>query len=199
MNKHYNNSGWDANNSTYMQRIILKNEKTLTGFSKRIGFSEAKNKRKVIQNWILRSFRDGYLDEDNSRRDSAICIEYYWKNDVKVWELAFIVYQNRVVWESSWQNKDFEKFMYRFFELKKQKISPYEKLYSSAKSKPSNPLDLSKFRHRRLEDFRNYCIDLLRKNVVPLGEIKHFYIQYVNKYLGSYKEGDTDFLNNRPL
>ena len=186
----HNQIPFDKVYSTFRQEIYLANGIVLTGYSKRINRVERNNRAHLLSNWILRSLRDGYLDEKNSSKT----------------ELDHILYTNNLtnepllrLWYSSheWlcikddqtlalpQIKYLTQFLNRFYTLKRAGKTPdyiLKELYVNTKTKSINYLSVDQPRFLTEEDLVNYTLMLLETKDIPAGEIEAFFLQYREKY-----------------
>jgi len=193
----YHKAPFDPDQSTYRQILLFPNGKTLTGYSKRKFYAEVQNKTNLLTNWICRNHRDGYLDERNDRRDTVDSIDYYWKNKKGIWVHSFTMYQNYPVWHDSSQRHYLDSFFESFYDLKRKGEEVYDHLYVVDSAHRSfDPLDLSKHSYKSINFLRSHCERIITKNIRELGEVKNFYIQYVEKYFKGYGSDDEKFFNS---
>ncbi|MCR9252078.1 MAG: hypothetical protein NXI20_16755 [bacterium] len=195
MNKHYKSAPWDSQNSTFKSVIYFRNGKTIPGYSKRQGFQEVANKQALVQNWVLRLYRDGYLDNQNARVDEVECIEFSVRSKGD-YTHAFTLYQTYVEWNPDFYRDYLNDFFSNFYSLKRDRKDPYELLYISTKSKKADPLDLSRHRFYTTIDLKNHCIRLIESNIRALGEVRNFYIKYSQKYFNGFNEQDLTFFDH---
>ncbi|MCV9389159.1 hypothetical protein [Reichenbachiella ulvae] len=189
MSKLYKERAWDSVESTYRQEIYLVNGYRFLGYSKRVGMPEVKDKQILLQNWILRMYKAGYLDESNDRCHDAEKIEYYWKDNVKRnYKLAFTLYQDCFEWNEAPYRPPIDEFLKSFYKIKAKGLDPHELLYTHKKASPSDPLDLSKKRFYDKEVLQRFCMKLIRSNAQELGAVKAFYINYCDKHLDGYNQ-----------
>ncbi|MEO9968135.1 MAG: hypothetical protein ABJF11_20250 [Reichenbachiella sp.] len=197
MNRSYASLPWDTSQSTYQQEIILENGKSFPGYSKRLGKEEAKDKRILLQNLILRMYQAGYLDENNPQRDNAVQITYSWKDDsTGRYVHAFTLYQDCYEWNPNHYRDYLDKFLTRFYELKRSGKNPYEHLYETKRAKFLDPLSITNQRFFNKVNLRNYCVRLIKNNIRAFGEVLNFYIKYCERYFDGFTSEDQSYFDN---
>ncbi len=193
MNKEFGQRAVDKSRSTYIQRVFLKNGIWFPGYSKRADAEEATDKTLVLQNWILRMYEKGYLDENNTDRDDAEKIEYYFRGKHQKPVLAFILYQDYFEWVPEYYRPYLNDFLNEFYRLKKEGKDPYKILYISKKSENRNPLSLDSKSFFDKHNLRMHCTRIYKSSKRPIGAIKAYYISYSQKYLDGYNDSDERF------
>jgi hypothetical protein len=178
---------WDKDNSTFIQRIVFyHNQREMMGYSKKINFHERNDKDALLINWILRMYRDGYLDPKNTRIDSIEYIEYY-RNTKPHPTLIFRLFYKYPEWNPEFLgNIRLVNFINRFYDMvdKGKTVDEICKaLYVSNYSKAVDPLDLSTKRFMNERDLTNYCSELITKNKAEQGAVTNFFHKYKEKFL----------------
>lgn len=180
---------WDKEKSTYMQVIKFQNGRDLAGFSAKIGFHERNDKLALIQNWILRMLRDGYLDRNNTTKDPIEGIEYY---EVSTGVHLFTCYYTSVEYISQeliesdyWKPViRFLDKMYTMVEQKKPVSEIYEKLYTHTRKNSHDPLDIEKKRFLDFGSLKRYALELVDSGRAEPGAVEHFVTKYSEKHFG---------------
>lgn len=196
MNTTFNDLPWDSEGSTYRQEITLENGKFYPGYSKRLGREEARDKRVLLQNMILRMFDVGYLNEKNLYRTNATQIVYSWKNNFGKYVHAFTLYQDCYEWNPDHYRDYLDAFLTEFYRLKKAGENPYEKLYENKRTKIADPLSLLPPRFFNKLNLRNYCVRLIKGNIRAFGEVLEFYRKYCQRHLDGFGDEDQSFFEN---
>lgn len=179
---------WDKLNSTFIRIIYLKNGYTLTGYSKKVGRNERRDKVDLLTNWILRDFRNGYLDKNTLNSKITPLDNIYYSIQVEgriepVIEL-FYDYPNwiNLKWSS---NKKFFAFITRFYDMVHRQVPPSEivnRLEVRTRAERFDPLDTSTPRLSSMRDL-NACVTRLRTEGNYSEEaIEAFYRKYKEKY-----------------
>ncbi len=195
MNKTYKSLPWDPEGSTYKQEITLENGKFYPGYSRRLGKEEARDKRVLLQNMILRMYDIGYLNEKNPYRSNATQIVYSWKNNLGKFVHAFTLYQDCYEWNSDHFRDYLDDFLSEVYRLKKVGGNPYELLYENRRTKMADPLNLELRFSNRL-NLRNYSVRLIKNNIRAFGEVLDFYRKYCEKYFNGFDTNDQSFFDN---
>lgn len=190
----YVHAQWDKEGSTYHQDIYFTNGKFIEGYSKRLNHPEPNNKFTVLTNWILRTYRDGYLNEDKigTKRPSGTFITevdtiVYYRNDfpdrVKILSISYDYFQLHE------ENEELEKFLNRFYEMKEKGIDPdkiFNSLYSNKKTAYVEPMEIpvqSAFSHPKF--LMNYCISLYKKRTATKTQILEFFHNYMDRHFNT--------------
>ena len=88
MKMQYEMSLYGTKHIAHICRVIyLQNGYTLTGYSKKVGQNERRDKVDLLTNWILRDLLNGYLDKatTNPKITPIERIEYYAKEGWVLW------------------------------------------------------------------------------------------------------------------
>jgi hypothetical protein len=179
---------WDKINSTFIRIIYLKNGYTLTGYSKKVGRNERRDKIDLLTNWILRDFKNGYLDRstDNPRITPLDRIEYAMQLNGKIDPIVNLYYDYPdwvgIKWMS---NKKFQSFITRFYDMVLKQVTPSEivnRLEVRTRAPRFDPLDTSIPRFTSMRDL-NSCVSRLKSDGdFPDEAINNFYRSYKEKY-----------------
>lgn len=179
---------WDKANSTYMRLIILENGVTLTGYSKKVGRNERKDKIDMLTNWILRDYKSGYLNSKttNGRITTLDKIDYYQKVYNEYEPVITLTYTHPEWINTRWmENKKFYVFIQRLYDfIYKNKDESFiiNSLEVRTRSYTNDPLDLSVFRFASIRDLNAFTDRLKKQQDYPNEAIAHFYREYLNKY-----------------
>jgi hypothetical protein len=177
---------WDKEGSTFVQRILFANNHEMLGYSRKIGFHERNDKDSLLINWILRMYRDGYLDPTNTNKDKIQFIEYY-QNTRPDLTLIFRLHYDYPEWNPAFfGNKRLVSFINRFYLLIEKKTPVqeiYRTLYVRSHASETDPLDLSTMRFINERHLSTYCTKLIADGKRPQGEVEHFFHQYKQKFL----------------
>lgn len=178
---------WDRKESTFVRSIHLETGVSLTGYSKKVGRNERRDKTDLLTNWILRDYKNGYLDRKTTRSiDRLDRIEYYKKID-NDYELVIILHYTFADWgRSRWiTNKKFFSFINRFYSMIEMGRSISEivnALEVRTKASPQDPLDISVCRFPTMRDLNAYVVYLKTETDIPHDAIDSFYEKYKQKY-----------------
>ncbi|HRJ31365.1 MAG TPA: hypothetical protein PLV21_02295 [Cyclobacteriaceae bacterium] len=177
---------WDKHNSTFVRTIFLKNGYTLTGYSKKVGRSERRDKTDLLTNWILRDFSNGYLDKNtqNTKITPLDRIEYYVQSNS---EPIIHLYYHYPDWVGpTWMNnKKFYSFISRFYDMierNQQASAIINALEIRTRASKFDPLDTSRPRFTKMRDL-NACVYRLKQEGQFTEEaIDAFYRKYKELY-----------------
>jgi hypothetical protein len=181
---------WDKTHSTYLRIIYLKNGYTLTGYSKKVGRNERINKVDLLTNWILRDFKNGYLDKatTNPRITPVDRIEYYTKKGDAYEPIVWLYYDYANWINPKWtENRKLVAFIERlYFLIQKGKDAAAisNELEIRTRAPKQDPLDISIKRFLNLNALNAYMIHLRSESDLPQESIDHFYRKYKEKYFG---------------
>ena len=180
----HNEPVWDKAHSTFVRIIYLKNGYTLTGYSKKVGRNERRDKVDLLTNWILRDLRNGYLDKNttNNKITPIDRIEYYLSRGGAM-EQIFNLYYDFPEWITTrWLgNKKLVSFINRFYDLLRKGNDPtaiVNELEVRTRAPKLDPLDVSVRRFASVIDLNAYVIRLRSESDIPTEAIDHFYIKY---------------------
>jgi hypothetical protein len=182
---------WDKHNSTYFRVIRLQNGIELTGYSKKIGMEERRDKIELLINWIIRDFEAGYLDKNTTdpRITPTNYLEYYRivNYSAKEYEHVFTLDYYAPQWSSSkfMADKRLTSFMVRFYSMMRSNSTPTairSALYITTRAEKLDPLDYSKPRFLSREDVQFFAVKLRAEGKYTIEQIDHFMREYINKY-----------------
>lgn len=196
MSTFFRKAKWDSVNSTYKQIIHFQNGKSIDGYSKRIGFDEVKNHQLLLQNWILRSFKDGYLNSGSGQVDPVICIEYFFRSTDQRFIHAFTLYQDYFEWNPDHYREYLDQFFVKFYGLKQAGKNPYQILYSNHRSKRPCPLSLDTKRFTNKDSLKQHCIRIMLDDSFAKGKVIDFFIQYSNRHLDGFNQAELEVFNH---
>ena len=200
----------DPYKSTFKRVTILKNGISWTGYSKAKDVryydgesnewkttekNEKLDKIGLICNWILREYKNGYLQMNHPHKTELDRMEFSFHSPMGSLQYLPIVtlYYTFPDWDNSiWfgtgQYAEFEQWISRFYQLVKLN-STYEEMHrvlffareAKQDNKPArDPFNMKNKRFSTMNDLNLYCTSL--KLHYPIGEIMHFYNQYKAKY-----------------
>lgn len=187
--KSQNEPIWDKKYSTYMRVIYLTNGYTLTGYSKKVGRNERRDKVDLLTNWILRDLKNGYLDRHttNPRITPVDRIEYFFKRGESEYEPIINLYYDFPEWVNpKWM--DFKKmhvFINRFYDMIRNQMSPTSianALEIRTRAQSQDPLDISIPRFSSMPDLNAYIHRLKNESSLPGEAVDNFYRKYKEKY-----------------
>jgi hypothetical protein len=180
---------WDKANSTFMRVLIMQNGIELTGYSKKIGMEEKRDKTDVLTNWIIRDFEQGYLNKNNldPRITALKYSDWYHRKSVTEFELMFSLYYDTVEWHDIKyaKNKKLVDFLNRFCYLSKHNATANtirDQLYVTKRAERLDPLSTEKPRFLSLEDLNFYMNRLQSEERFTNDQLQHFYTSYKQKY-----------------
>lgn len=184
----HNEPIWDKAQSTYMRVIYLQNGYTFTGYSKKVGRNERRDKVDLLTNWILRDLKAGYLDKrtTNPKITPIDRIEYFLKQS-ESYEPILNLYYDFPEWvNTKWmENKKFYVFINRFYEMVRNQASVTtiaNALEVRTRAQQQDPLDISIPRFSSMPDLNAY-IHRLKTHTDLSGEaVDNFYRKYKEKY-----------------
>lgn len=192
MNTNFINAGWDSENSTYCQEISFTDGRTIVGYSRKIGFAEMRDKKKLLTNWILRSYQGGYLNATH-RSKGVVCIKYSKMIEGR-YKHFLTLYQDYPEWVPNLYDDKIQLFLNKFYFFKREGKDPYQLLYERKKDKQYNPIDLDSQRFFNRNDLRLHCVRIINDGVREKSELQNYYIKYVKKYFGGLDSSDKRFL-----
>ena len=179
---------WDKANSTYMRIIYLENGYTLTGYSKKFLQSERRDKIDLLTNWILRDFKNGYLDKAtlNPKITPVNRVEYFIKQQNEYYSVINLYYEGPDWINPKWlDQKKFYAFITKFYAMVRRNLAVSEivnalEVRSRASSK--DPFDISIPRFPNKPDLDAYMQRLLNDPNMEREAIENFYRKYNEKY-----------------
>jgi hypothetical protein len=183
---------WDKENSLIVQKIEFENGKIITGYSRRVGWSEPDDICKVLCNMMLRMVQEGYLVESDTRKDKIECIEYYINDYPKLIPIVTCFYKH----------KEFEYKTIEGLPEGKNIVNKVNKIYETLKSgeidktiinnyqrkKERYALDINNGKYRTPNDLWEFCLVCIERKRYPSQEVLQFAVQYLNKYFSKHKE-----------
>jgi hypothetical protein len=189
--KKFNEPVWDRMHSTYMRIIYLQNGYTLTGYSKKVGRNERRDKTDLLTNWILRDLKSGYLDKEtsNPRITPLDRVEYFIKRN-EAYEPILNLYYSFPEWiNTAWMdNRKFFSFISRLYAMLRQQATVTDianALEVRTRASRVDPLDMSFPRFASMIDLNAYVHLLRGKAEIPSDAIDDFYRKYKTKYFKS--------------
>lgn len=189
-----NNPVWDKANSTYMRLINLENGVTLTGYSKKVGRNERKDKIDLLTNWILRDFKSGYLNKrtTNGKITTLDKIDYYSKIHNQYEPVITLTYNHPEWVNPKWMEiRKFYVFIQRFYDFiysNRDESFIINALEVRTRTHAIDPLDLSVFRFATVRDLNSFTDRLKQQQEFPQEAIEHFYREYLNKYQNKFQK-----------
>ena len=191
MNKQKTESIWDKTNSTYMRIIYLKNGYTLTGYSKKYLQNERIDKIDLLTNWILRDFKNGYLDKKtaNTKITELDRIEYFIKQN-GTYSPVINLYYDFPEWVNlKWaEQRKFAAFINKLYNMIRRNTGVSEivnALEIRTRSSARDPLDISTARFMGLPDLNAYVHKLISEGNLEGEAIENFYRKYKEKFLSN--------------
>jgi hypothetical protein len=186
--KKFNEPVWDRTHSTYMRIIYLQNGYTLTGYSKKVGRNERRDKTDLLTNWILRDLKSGYLDKHtlNPKITPVDRVEYYVKRN-ESYEPILNLYYSFPEWiNTSWMdNKKFFSFINRLYGMVRNQATVTDisnALEVRTRAPRQDPLDITFPRFASITDLNAYVHLMRSKSDIPSDAIEDFYNKYKSKY-----------------
>ncbi|MBX2943590.1 MAG: hypothetical protein KF860_14725 [Cyclobacteriaceae bacterium] len=184
----HNEPIWDKAHSTYMRIIYLENGYTLTGYSKKVGRNERRDKVDLLTNWILRDLKAGYLDKNttNPKITRVDRIEYFLRKGDS-YEPIINLYYEFPEWSNvKWMEyKKFYSFINRFYWMIRNQSTVTtiaNALEVRTRAPKQDPLDISRPRFASLIDLNAYVHRLKSDSDLPSEAIENFYRKYTSKY-----------------
>lgn len=185
----HNEPVWDKAQSTFMRVIYLQNGYTLTGYSKKVGRNERRDKIDLLTNWILRDLKNGYLDKQtaNSKITPLDRIDYFRKLPDGNYEAIVTLYYECPDWvEPKWmENQKLVSFITRLYILLRKGVNSIaiaNELEVRTRAQRHDPLDYTIRRFASMVDLNAYVIRLKTSDRHPPEAIDHFYRQYKQKF-----------------
>jgi hypothetical protein len=192
MNQPIKNSPvWDKANSTFMRLIVLLNGVTLTGYSKKVARNERNDKIDLLTNWILRDFKNGYLNRrtKNEKITQLDYIDYYKKTDNDYEPIIKLTYTHPEWLNPQWmENRKLYVFINRFYDfIEKGKDESFiiNALEVKSRTAPQDPFNISLVRFTSIRDLNAYVDKLKNQNDLSMEAIEHFYRAYCAKHFSS--------------
>jgi hypothetical protein len=192
MNQPIKNSPvWDKANSTFMRLIVLLNGVTLTGYSKKVARNERNDKIDLLTNWILRDFKNGYLNRrtKNEKITQLDYIDYYKKTDNDYEPIIKLTYTHPEWLNPQWmENRKLYVFINRFYDfIEKGKDESFiiNALEVKSRTAPQDPFNISFVRFTSIRDLNAYVDKLKNQNDLSMEAIEHFYRAYCAKHFSS--------------
>jgi hypothetical protein len=179
---------WDRANSTYMRVIYLCNGISLVGYSKKYALNERTDKVELLQNWILRDYKVGYLDRKttNPKITPLDRIEYLIKHNETYYPVINLYYEFPEWVNQKWMdNKKFFYFIKRFYEMIRQGEMPstiVNALEIRTRASSKDPFDLTCMRFPFMPDLNAYAHRLRLEGKYADEAIENFYRKYIEKY-----------------
>jgi hypothetical protein len=186
--KKFNEPVWDRTHSTYMRIIHLQNGYTLTGYSKKVGRNERRDKTDLLTNWILRDLKSGYLDKHtrNHKITPLDRIEYYIKRDESYQPILNLYYSFPEWTNTTWMdNKKFFSFINRLYGMLRHEATVTDisnALEVRTRASRIDPLDITSPRFASIIDLNAYVHLLKGRSDIPQAALEDFYNKYKSKY-----------------
>ena len=180
---------WDKTHSTYMRIIYLSNGKSLTGYSKKYMQNERQDKIDLLTNWILRDFKNGYLDRNttNPKVTAVDRIEFFIKHNGDYHPIINLYYDFPEWINQKWvDQKKFIYFIQRFYSMIRQGLAVNQivnALEVRTRASSKDPFDLTTPRFLGMADLNAYVLRLRNESSLEKEAIENFYRKYVEKYL----------------
>ncbi len=188
MNQNKNEAIWDKANSTFMRQIYCCNGYAFTGYSKKYKNNERRDKTDLLTNWILRDFKNGYLDKKttNPKITEVDRVEYFQKRNER-YEPIVNLYYDFAEWpDQKWMdNKKFFAFIYRFYDMIRKGIDAtaiVNALEVRTRAPRFDPLYLEAPRFGSMNDLNAYVYKLRQDGKEEIEAIENFYRKYKEKY-----------------
>jgi len=180
----HNEPIWDKAHSTFMRVIYLRNGYTLTGYSKKVGRNERRDKIDLLTNWILRDLKNGYLDKSpsNTKITPLDRVEYFLAKG-NAYEPVLNLYYDFPEWPNpSWmENRKLLTFINRFYGLIRKGLNPTaisNELEIRTRAPKHDPLDFSIRRFASMIDLNAYVVRLKTDSDLPADAVDNFYRRY---------------------
>jgi len=175
-----------------MRIIYLKNGYTFTGYSKKVGRNERRDKVDLLTNWILRDLKSGYLDKrtTNPKITPVERIEYFIKRSEE-YEPIINLYYDFPEWvNTKWmENKKLYSFINRFYSMLRNQVNPSSianALEIRTRATKQDPLDISLPRFATIPDLNAFVQRLKEESDLEAEAIDNFYRKYKEKYFIKY-------------
>jgi hypothetical protein len=184
-----NDPVWDKAHSTFVRVIYLKNGYTLTGYSKKVGRNERRDKIDLLTNWFLRDLKNGYLDVStkNPKITPTERVEYYFKNGEALEPIVNLYYDFPEWINPKWmENRKLVSFINRFYSLIRKGATPTaiaNELEIRTRAPKQDPLDISLKRFSNMLDLNAYVLRLRNESELPIEAVDNFYRKYKEKHL----------------
>ncbi len=188
MTKQINDNGWDRQGSTYVRIISFADGKEMTGYSKKINFTERRNPVDALTNFILRDYMGGYLDAKSEKAlaNPTIRIDYYLNRTQE--RIVSLTYVTPDWTQKGAENKKLLNWVNRFYAMIRSGKSPAEiedALMVRTRERNRDELDTSYQRFFTLTDLNYYFNMLLDQKKYPEEAVHHFYRSYKEKYFNN--------------
>ena len=180
---------WDKAHSTFVRVIYLQNGYTLTGYSKKVGRNERRDKIDLLTNWILRDLKNGYLDKltKNPKVTPTDRIEYYFKRGDSLEPIVNLYYEFPEWVDMKWtEQRKLVSFINRFYALLRKGVDPSaisNELEIRTRAPKQDPLDISIRRFASMIDLNAYVLRLRNESDLPKEAVDNFYSKYKEKHL----------------
>ena len=188
MKQNKNEPVWDKAHSTFMRNIYCCNGYTFTGYSKKYTNNERRDKTDLLTNWILRDFKNGYLDKKttNPKITEIDRVEYFQKRNER-YEPIVNLYYDFAEWpDQKWMdNKKFFAFIYRFYDMIRKGVDAtaiVNALEIRTRASRFDPLYLEAPRFGSMNDLNAYVYKLRQEGKEEIEAVENFYRKYKEKY-----------------
>ena len=179
---------WDKVNSTFMRNIYCCNGYVFTGYSKKYKNNERRDKTDLLTNWILRDFKNGYLDKKttNPKVTEVDRLEYF-QNRNQRFEPVINLHYDFADWpDQRWMdNKKFFCFITRFYDMIRKGLDAstiVNALEIRTRAPRFDPFHLDAPRFASMNDLNAYVFKLRHEEKEQPEAIEHFYRKYKDKY-----------------
>lgn len=174
---------FDSINSTYKHEIILKNGKTLTGYSKGLLQNEMLDKTVLLEKVILRLINNGYLDGQKTIRIDFYLKSFLANNDdliLSIEPISYVVTNDNYI-----LNERLNSFLKRLYQqLRQGKIVTKDLADKRNIKNEEEVFDLSKKRFNDEHELLEYAIKRVKEGY-PEGNVKRYFYKYKQQYLSS--------------
>lgn len=172
---------FDSINSTYKHEIILKNGKTLTGYSKGLLQNEMPDKIVLLQKVILRLINNGYLDGQRTTRIDFYLKSFLANNDDLILSLDPISYT--VTSDQFLLNERLTAFLKRLYsDLRQGKIITKDLADKRNVRNEDEIFNLRSKRFQNVDELTEFCIKKVKEGHAE-GTVKGFFYKYKGKFL----------------
>lgn len=191
--KKFSEAEWDKENSTFRHHLYYSCGKIITGYSKKMGYNESNNKRRILAGLLIRLYDHGYFHQPKRTEGFFESFDIFQNSSKKGWQRIATIYPNYIDLESDIINPQAANFLWHF---DKERANGFDKNFRE-KYIPSKTkrIDNLKLAPRFMDKFqlKNHCKRLLDQDKEVLNDVREFFRKYCIQFFNGFEDEDQKF------
>jgi hypothetical protein len=191
--KKFSEAHWDKEDSTFRNHFYYSCGKIRTGYSKKIGYNESTDKRRVIAGLLIRTHDWGYFNQPKNVDGYFECLDVFQNISKIGWKRIVTIYPDYIDIDSDIINPEIANFLWHFDrERSKGFDKKFRERYIPSKTKRNDNLKLSP---RFMDKFqlKNHCKRLLDQDKEVLNDVREFFRKYCIEFFNGFADEDQEF------